>query len=122
MKNKKQLFVVLAAFIFPVIISAALFYYAPSFFRSNTVNYGELVKPIITVKKGDIIFKEDSAFNPKKLWTIAYVTNQCDDYCLDVLKDMKTIHVLTNDNVKRIQRLLLIDERVIEKNKDDKQS
>jgi hypothetical protein len=39
---------------------------------------------------------------------LTYVANHCDNNCKKALKDMKTIRILMNEHMRRIQRLLLI--------------
>ena len=109
MNSKKELWILLASFVLPIVLGTAFFYWNPTAFTSNTVNYGEFVNPIITTEDQDVVFSKDTKGDLQGLWTLAYVTNHCDEACIKTLKDMKTTHVLVNENMRRIQRLLLID-------------
>jgi hypothetical protein len=108
MNSKKELWVLLASFVLPIALGTAFFYWNPAAFTGNTVNYGEFVNPIITTQKQDVVFAENIQGDLQGLWTLAYVTNACDNACEKTLKDMETIRTLMNDNMRRVQRLLLI--------------
>ncbi|CAC9464009.1 hypothetical protein [bacterium endosymbiont of Bathymodiolus sp. 5 South] len=108
MNSKKELWVLLASFVLPIALGTAFFYWNPTAFTGNTVNYGEFVNPIITTQKQDVVFSEDTQGDLQGLWTLTYVTNTCDNACEKTLKDMKTIRTLMNENMRRVQRLLLI--------------
>ncbi len=109
MNSKKELWVLLSSFILPIALGTAFFYWNPTAFTGNTVNYGEFVNPIIATKEQDVVFAKGSKGSLQGLWTLAYVTNQCDDACINTLKDMKLTRTLVNENMRRIQRLLLIN-------------
>ncbi len=109
MNSKKELWVLLATFILPIALGTAFFYWNPTAFTKNTVNYGEFVNPVITTEKQDVIFSKDTKGGLQGLWTLTYVTNNCDERCIDVLKNMKTIRILMNEDMRRIQRMLLVD-------------
>ncbi len=109
MNSKKELWVLLASFILPIALGTAFFYWNPTAFTGTTVNYGEFVNPVITTEKQDVIFSKKTQGDLQGLWTLAYVTNTCDDSCKNTLKDMKTIRILMNEDMRRIQRLLLIN-------------
>ncbi len=109
MNSRKELWVLLASFIVPIALGAAFFYWNPAAFTNNTVNYGEFVNPIITTEEQDIVFDEKTKGTLQGLWTLAYVANQCDDVCVQALKDTKTIRILMNEDMRRIQRLLLVN-------------
>ncbi|MEO1890572.1 MAG: hypothetical protein ABGX45_02665 [Candidatus Thioglobus sp.] len=109
MNSKKELWVLLASFIIPIALGTAFFYWNPTAFTGTTVNYGKFVNPIITTEKQDVVFTKNTPGGLQGLWTLAYITNQCDTACTQTLKDMKTIRILMNENMRRVQRLLLIN-------------
>jgi len=109
MNSKKELWVLLASFIIPIALGTAFFYWNPTAFTGTTVNYGQFVNPIITTEKQDVVFVKDTPGTLQGLWTLAYATNQCDSVCTQTLKDMKTIRILMNEDMRRIQRMLLIN-------------
>jgi hypothetical protein len=108
MNSKKELWVLLASFVLPIALGTAFFYWNPTAFTGSTVNYGEFVNPIITTEKQDVVFSKNTQGDLQGLWTLTYVANHCDNNCKKALKDMKTIRILMNEHMRRIQRLLLI--------------
>jgi len=109
MNSKKELWVLLASFVIPIVLGAAFFYWNPTAFTGSTVNYGRFVNPIITTEEQDVVFVKDTAGGLQGLWTLAYATSQCDNACTKTLKDMNTVRILMNEDMRRIQRLLLIN-------------
>lgn len=107
MKSKKELWVLLASFVLPIVFGSAFFYLSPNSFTKHTVNYGEFVNPIISTIDQDVVFSDPHAGTLQGVWTLAYVTDDCDKSCQTTLEDMKTIRILTNENMRRIQSLLL---------------
>ena len=41
---------------------------------------------------------------------MAYVSSRCDDACEKAVTDMKTIRTLMNDDMRRIQRMIIIED------------
>ncbi|MDC9714823.1 MAG: hypothetical protein PSN36_03230 [Gammaproteobacteria bacterium] len=109
MNSKKELWVLLASFVLPIALGTAFFYWNPTAFTGNTVNYGEFVNPIIATQKKDVVFSKNSQGDLQGLWTLTYATDVCDNACEKTLKEMKTIRTLMNDNMRRVQRLLLVN-------------
>lgn len=109
MNSKKELWVLLASFVLPIALGTAFFYWNPTAFTGTTVNYGAFVNPIITTEKQDVRFSENTPGSLQGLWTLAYATNRCDSACKKTLKDIKTIRVLMNEDMRRIQKMLLIN-------------
>ena len=77
----------------------------PSYFSQNTVNYGELITPVIVTEKSDIELLGDATLDG--IWTFAYVTESCDAICDKAIEDVKTIRTLINMDMRRIQRVLI---------------
>ncbi len=109
MNSKRELWILLSSFVLPIVLGTAFFYWNPTAFTGTTVNYGEFVNPIITTEKQDVVFAKNTPGDLQGLWTLAYATNQCDSTCTQTLKDMKTIRILMNEDMRRIQRMLLIN-------------
>lgn len=107
MNSKKELWVLLASFVLPIALGTAFFYWNPSAFTNSTVNYGEFINPIITTEKQDLVFAHNAQSDLQGLWTFAYVTSNCDNACVQTLRDIKTTRILMNEDMRRIQRLLL---------------
>ncbi|MDB2589665.1 hypothetical protein N9345_04750 [Candidatus Thioglobus sp.] len=107
MNSKKELWVLLASFVLPIGFGTAFFYLSPTSFTQSTVNYGEFVNPVISTTEKDIVIDEAYDASLQGIWTLAYVTDKCEQSCLKTLEDMKTIRILTNENMRRIQNLLI---------------
>ena len=110
--SNKELWQLLASFILP--ITAAFVLYSlvnnpDNDVKIGTMNYGTLIKPPVETTKNDIVFSKKTPGTTDRIWTLAYVTNQCDNTCTQTLKDMKTIRILMNEDMLRIQRMLLIN-------------
>ncbi len=88
-------------FILPIALGTLFYFLNPKYFSENTVNYGELVQPIIVTQKEDFVIDDDGSF--EGLWTLAYVADKCEILCSKAVEDMNTIRVLMNDEMRRIQ-------------------
>ncbi len=105
MNFKKEFWVLLLIFILPVGLGTLFFYLNPSYFSQNTVNYGELIRPVIVTEKSDIeVIGDDSL---EGVWTLVYVTDSCDSLCDEAIEDINTIRTLINMDMRRIQRMLV---------------
>ena len=113
MKSKKELWVLLASFVLPIAFGTAFFYLSPNSFTKSTVNYGEFVNPVIETKDSDLVFNKGQKGSLQNIWTLAYVADRCEQSCLNALKDMNTIRILTNENMRRIQSLLVTSDPTI---------
>ncbi|MBW5290084.1 MAG: putative transmembrane protein [Candidatus Ruthia sp. Asou_11_S2] len=117
MNSKKELWILLASFVLPIAFGTTFFYLSPASFTQHTVNYGEFVNPIITTTKQDITFI-DTQSSLQGLWTLTYTTKQCGNTCIKALQDMKTVRILMNEDMRRIQNLLLITNKAKAKQAD----
>jgi len=107
MTAKKEFWMLLAMFILPIAFGTLFFYANPNYFSESTVNYGELVRPVIATEEGDI--EIDGGASLQGVWTMVYVSSRCDDVCEKAVVDMKTIRTLMNDDMRRIQRMIIIE-------------
>jgi len=106
MTARKEFWVLLAMFVMPIAFGTLFFYANPNYFSESTVNYGELVRPVIATDGDDIEIEGDASL--QGIWTMLYVSNRCDDACEKAVADMKTIRTLMNDDMRRIQRMIII--------------
>jgi hypothetical protein len=107
MTAKKEFWMLLAMFILPIAFGTLFFYANPNYFSESTVNYGELVRPVIATEEGDI--EIDGSASLQGIWTMVYVSSRCDDVCEKAVTDMKTIRTLMNADMRRIQRMIIIE-------------
>ena len=117
MTARKEFWMLLAMFILPIAFGTLFFYANPNYFSESTVNYGELVRPVITTDDTDI--EIDGSASLQGIWTMAYVSSRCDDACEKAVTDMKTIRTLMNDDMRRIQRMIIIKDNSTPKNRDE---
>ena len=108
MTARKEFWMLLAMFILPIAFGTLFFYANPNYFSESTVNYGELVRPVIATDEGDI--KIDGGASLQGIWTMVYVSSRCDDVCEKAVVDMKTIRTLMNADMRRIQRMIIIED------------
>ena len=105
MTFKKEFWTLLSIFLLPIGLGTLFFYLNPSYFSQNTVNYGELITPVIVTEKSDIELLGGATLDG--IWTFAYVTESCDTLCDKAVEDVKTIRTLINMDMRRIQRVLI---------------
>ena len=116
MTARKEFWMLLAMFILPIAFGTLFFYANPNYFSESTVNYGELVRPVITTDDTDI--EIDGSASLQGIWTMAYVSSRCDEACEKAVADMKTIRTLMNADMRRIQRMIIIEDNSIPKSDD----
>ena len=117
MTAKKEFWMLLAMFVLPIAFGTLFFYANPNYFSESTVNYGEFVRPVIVIDESDI--EIDSEASLQGIWTMVYVSSRCDDACEKAVTDMKTIRTLMNDDMRRIQRMIIIKDNSTPKNRDE---
>ena len=54
MTARKEFWLLLAMFILPIAFGTLFFYANPNYFSESTVNYGELIRPVIATEENDI--------------------------------------------------------------------
>jgi hypothetical protein len=104
-------------FILPIAFGTLFFYANPNYFSESTVNYGELVRPVIATDAADI--EIDSASSLQGIWTMVYVSSRCDNVCEKAVADMKTIRTLMNADMRRIQRMIIIEDNSMPTSNDE---
>jgi cytochrome oxidase Cu insertion factor (SCO1/SenC/PrrC family) len=118
MTFKKEFWALLSIFLLPIGLGTLFFYLNPSYFSQNTVNYGELITPVIVTEKSDLDIKGDASL--QGVWTLAYVTDSCDSLCNQAVADAKTIRTLINMDMRRIQRMLITNDGSVPSVEDEK--
>lgn len=108
MNSKKELWLLLAAFVLPIMSGTMFFYLNPNYFTQNTVNYGQFISPVITTNQQDIVFSAGSKGRVRGIWSLAYFTDQCDKACNLALAEIKTVRLLMNDEMRRLQPVILL--------------
>ena len=108
MTARKEFWMLLAMFIMPIAFGTLFFYANPNYFSESTVNYGELVRPVIATDDTDIEIEGNASL--QGIWTMVYISSRCDDACEKAVADMKTIRTLMNTDLRRIQRMIIIED------------
>ena len=108
MTARKEFWMLLAMFILPIAFGTLFFYANPNYFSESTVNYGELIRPVIATDENDIEIYGDASL--QGIWTMVYFSSRCDDACEKAVEDMKTIRTLMNTDMRRIQRMIIIED------------
>jgi hypothetical protein len=67
-----------------------------------------LVQPVIATDDTDIEIEGSASL--QGIWTMVYVSSRCDDACEKAVADMKTIRTLMNADMRRIQRMIIIED------------
>ena len=117
MTFKKEFWVLLSIFVLPIGLGTLFFYLNPSYFSQNTVNYGELISPVIVTEKTDLEIQGDASLDG--IWTLVYVAQNCDAVCDQAVADVKTIRTLINMDMRRIQRMLITDDGSMPSSEDE---
>ena len=108
MTARKEFWMLLAMFVLPIAFGTLFFYASPNYFSESTVNYGELVRPVIATDDTDIEIEGSASL--EGIWTMVYVSSRCDEACEKAVADMKTIRTLMNADMRRIQRMIIIED------------
>ncbi len=106
MTARKELWVLLAMFVLPIVLGTMAYYYVVDEGVDSTVNYGELVQPIIATEQADIDLEGDNTL--QGLWTLAYVDQSCDAACNTSINNIKDTRILMNADMRRLQRIAII--------------
>ena len=117
MTARKEFWLLLAMFILPIAFGTLFFYATPNYFSESTVNYGDLFRPVIATDAADI--EIDSASSLQGIWTMVYVSSRCDNVCEKAVADMKTIRTLMNADMRRIQRMIIIEDNSMPTSNDE---
>jgi len=117
MTARKEFWMLLAMFVLPIAFGTLFFYASPNYFSESTVNYGELIRPVIATDDTDIEIEGSASL--QGIWTMVYVSSRCDDVCEKAVADMKTIRTLMNADMRRIQRMIIIEDNSTPTSKDE---
>lgn len=117
MTARKEFWMLLVMFILPIAFGTLFFYANPNYFSESTVNYGELVRPVIATDDTDIEIEGNASL--QGTWTMVYVSSRCDDACEKAVADMKTIRTLMNADMRRIQRMIIIEDTSMPASNDE---
>lgn len=108
--QQKSLFILITAFVLPLLIGTAYFQYVNKYGGQATSNYGNLISPM---QKIQTLPKAIQGY-----WTYALVSlNNCDNICQNLLKQAENARILANEKMPRIRTLFIGLKPLTEKDK-----
>ena len=111
--HRIKLLILMSLLLAPVVISYTLYF---SDYRPGTVNYGELIEMegFEGIGKNQL---DNTIFRPRNFhgrWTMISVDSGiCNEVCEQKLYKMRQVRLVQNKEMKRVDRLWLIDDDVV---------
>lgn len=111
--NRKRLLLIFAWFFIPLAIASIWYAMVPQGWRSGSMtNNGNLLDPIFTVEKIEMVTLDGQPFTNKqleKVWTFVHlVDGECDELCSRTLYNTRQIRVAQGKNMKRVKRVAVL--------------
>lgn len=109
-KNKLIIIIVTLAFFSPLIVSWWVLNYTSYVDEGDKSNYGDLILPPVEIGDLDLVIISDpnTEHKLKGKWNLVYVSETCDQQCIESLYRMRQIHIAMDKYSLRIQRVLFI--------------
>ncbi|MEM6998788.1 MAG: hypothetical protein AAF419_02990 [Pseudomonadota bacterium] len=110
-KNTITIIAVVVAFLSPIFFS---YWYASKddvTEERGTSNYGDLISPPVPIDNLallDPLANKEYELHGK--WNLVYITDTCDEVCLDNLYRIRQIHTAMDKHSLRVQRVMLMTE------------
>ncbi|MEQ8288496.1 MAG: hypothetical protein RIB78_02110 [Gammaproteobacteria bacterium] len=108
-KNTLTLIVIVVAFLGPIAFSYWLTGQQEVLDAQGNSNYGDLVtplRPVDDLKLLDPVANREYQLHGK--WNLVYVTDVCEQACMNNLYRMRQIHIAMDKHSLRVQRVLLM--------------
>ena len=108
-KNALIFTIITLAFLSPIIISWWVLNYTSVVSDGSKSNYGDLIEPprqIDNLPLFEPVASKDYELYGK--WSMVYLTEDCDQTCIDNLYRMRQIHIAMDKHSLRVQRVLLL--------------
>ena len=110
-KGRKQLLLVIAFFVAPIIIAVIMYNMVPEGGPEHTKNHGDLVSPARPLIDVDLQTESGEGFkfsDMNKTWVMVYIgESDCDKVCADVLYKMRQSRLAQRGEHLRIKRLYI---------------
>lgn len=110
-RTNKEFIWLMVIFILPV-IAAVILFNVNGLRPTGTTNNGELITPARPLKNITLQQLDGGDFTNDQFqgkWTLVYISSSdCDDVCKQSIYKMRQLRWAQGDNMKRIQRLLLL--------------
>ena len=100
--NKKTLLGLVLIFTLPLLLAVIVFQWVSSTGGQSTTNYGTLISPVRPVSH---VKDDQNLFKGK--WSLVVFAEHCTEACANRLKTAETLRILTNDNMRRLQTIVV---------------
>lgn len=111
--SRSRFWMLVAVFFAPLLVAFVL-YYAGGWRPAGSTNHGDLIDPPRPLPTASLNSPQGQALPPEMLhgkWTLIYIAaSQCDSRCREALTLMRQTRLALNDDLLRVQRLLLATE------------
>lgn len=111
-RGRKVFLLMLTFFVVPIIVVVLMFKFD---WKPSGASTGELIKPPRLLESTMALKNnEGQSLKPtfwKEKWSIVYVTAQCEQTCMDKLRDMRQLHVSLYKDIPRTQRVLITEQQ-----------
>ena len=119
-KGRKVFLLMLVFFIVPIIVVISMYKLN---WKPNGVSLGELVNPPRLLSSSVELKRDDGSFLPaqfwKEKWSVVYVTDACEQTCIEKLHNMRQLHASLYKDSDRAQRILITTTQDVAKIKRD---
>jgi cytochrome oxidase Cu insertion factor (SCO1/SenC/PrrC family) len=118
--NRTTIILVIVLFLSPLFLSWFVFNYTDYIEMRGTANRGELVTPPRPLEDYKLIDPLDIDRNDTLFgkWSLVYVSDTCDEQCMDNVYRMRQIHLTMDKHSLRVQKVLLLTSQKAEDLKD----
>lgn len=119
-KGRKVFMLMVVFFVVPIIVVILMYQFN---WKPNGNSLGELVNPphLIT-SSTELNDNQNSMLSDqfwKTKWSIVYMANECENTCLDKLRNLRQLHVSLYKDIERAQRILITNTQDVAKIQQD---
>ena len=110
--GKKSFLWLVALFVAPILLGTLLFFNMDKLgLGGKSVNYGTLVQPALPLKTLELSSQNKPAVKEEvlsKKWTMAFISqDDCDQICINRLKLIERVRLLTNEQMRRVRTVFV---------------
>jgi hypothetical protein len=119
-KGRKVLILLVVFFVVPILVVVLMFKFN---WKPNGNSLGELVNPPHLISSPiELTSNNNSTLSEqfwKTKWSIVYFANECEQTCLDKLRNLRQLHVSLYKDIERAQRILITNTQDVTKIQQD---
>jgi cytochrome oxidase Cu insertion factor (SCO1/SenC/PrrC family) len=119
-KGRKVFMLMVVFFVVPIIVVVLMYKFN---WKPSGNSLGELVNPPHLMSgSNDLTDNQNLPLTNqfwKKKWSIVYVANECEQTCLDKLRNLRQLHVSLYKDIQRAQRVLITNTQDVAKIQQD---